>query len=188
MNADEIVRWKKINEFPQYEVSNAGMVRKGTKVKKCRANSHGYPTAVLYENGKRKNIPVHRLVAIAFIPNPGNLPQVNRKDENKQNNNVANLEWCDAKYNNNYSNAAGRAFDYKSIPVVMLTFDGAVHSIFPGSASASRQTGVGQGNINEVCTGKRESAGGYVFRYALDFIQELQGALMAQKEEAHHGH
>ena len=188
MNADEIVRWKKINEFPQYEVSNTGMVRKGTKVKKCRSNSRGYPTAVLYENGKRKNIPVHRLVAIAFIPNPGNLPQVNHKDENKQNNNVANLEWCDAKYNNNYSNAAGRAFDYKSIPVVMLTFDGAVHSIFPGSASASRQTGIGQGNINEVCMGKRESAGGYVFRHALDFIQELQGALMVQKEEAHHGY
>ena len=179
--ADEIVSWKRVIEFPQYEVSNTGLVRKGAKIKKCRINSHGYPSAVLYENGRKKNVPVHRLVAIAFISNPDNLPQVNHKDENKQNNNVKNLEWCDAKYNNNYSNAAGRAFDYKSIPVVMLTFDGAVHGTFPGSASASRQTGISQGNINEVCTGKRASAGGYVFKYASDLIQELQAQLTASQ-------
>ena len=179
--ADEIVSWKRVIEFPQYEVSNTGLVRKGAKIKKCRINSHGYPSAVLYENGRKKNVPVHRLVAIAFISNPDNLPQVNHKDENKQNNNVKNLEWCDAKYNNNYSNAAGRAFDYKSIPVVMLTFDGAVHGTFPGSASASRQTGISQGNINEVCTGKRASAGGYVFKYASDLIQELQAQLSASQ-------
>ncbi|MGL5999822.1 MAG: hypothetical protein ACRC1I_25510, partial [Pseudomonas proteolytica] len=46
-----------------------------------------------------------------------------------------------------------------------------------GSASASRQTGISQGNINEVCTGKRASAGGYVFKYASDLIQELQAQL-----------
>ena len=180
--ADEIVMWKRVSDFPQYEVSNTGLVRKGAKIKICRANSHGYPTVVLYENGKRKNIPVHRLVALAFIANPYNLPQVNHIDENKENNNVANLEWCDAKYNNNYSNASGRAFDLKSKPVAMLTFDGAVHGVFPGAASASRQTGISQGNISEVCTRKRESAGGYVFQYAADLIDSLQ----AQLTDYHH--
>ena len=63
----------------------------------------------------------------------------------------------------------------------MLTFDGAVHGTFPGSASASRQTGISQGNINEVCTGKRASAGGYVFKYASDLIQELQAQLAASQ-------
>ena len=45
---------------------------------------------------------VHRLVAQAFIPNPDNLPEVNHKNEDKSNNTVDNLEWCDHKYNNNY--------------------------------------------------------------------------------------
>ncbi|MBO6272454.1 HNH endonuclease [bacterium] len=45
-----------------------------------------------------------QLVAIAFIPNPLNLPIVNHKDEDRANNIVENLEWCDSKYNNNYGN------------------------------------------------------------------------------------
>lgn len=53
-------------------------------------------------NGKRKKERLHRLVAIAFLPNPLDLPQVNHKDENKENNRADNLEWCDAKYNCNY--------------------------------------------------------------------------------------
>ena len=65
-------------------------------------SNNGYKRVTLFKNGKSKNISIHRLVAIAFIPNPNDLPQVNHKDENKLNNNVDNLEWCSSKYNANY--------------------------------------------------------------------------------------
>lgn len=48
---------------------------------------------------------IHRLVAETYLPNPLNLPQVNHIDENKANNALPNLEFCDAAYNSNYSNA-----------------------------------------------------------------------------------
>ena len=48
---------------------------------------------------------IHRLVALTYIPNPDNLPEVNHKDENPLNNNVSNLEWCTHKYNIRYTTA-----------------------------------------------------------------------------------
>ncbi len=63
----------------------------------------GYLIVDLYDDkGHRKNFQIHRLVAENFIDNPESLPFVNHKDENKLNNNVSNLEWCTASYNNTY--------------------------------------------------------------------------------------
>ena len=67
-------------------------------------DENGYKDVWLTKDGKGKHYSVHRLVAMTFIPNPDNLPQVNHKDENPSNNCVLNLEWCTAKYNCNYGN------------------------------------------------------------------------------------
>lgn len=65
---------------------------------------HGYERVTLWENGKKFNVSVHRLVAMAFLdnPDPNTYTEINHKDENKTNNNVNNLEWCTHIYNLNY--------------------------------------------------------------------------------------
>ena len=103
-----------------YQVSNLGRVKSLTRTFK-QYNGHkiitshinerilkpmitnNYYSVGLSKEGKVKCIRVHRLVAIAFIPNPDNLPCINHKDENKLNNKVENLEWCTITYNNNYN-------------------------------------------------------------------------------------
>lgn len=111
--------WKDIPNFEGiYQVSNLGNVkvldryvnsaiknnnkvkRKGKLLKQY--NKRGYFQVSLSKNHKRYYFGVHRLVAIAFLPNPNNLTQINHKDENPLNNNLSNLEWCTAKYNCNY--------------------------------------------------------------------------------------
>ena len=78
--------------------------RRSGKPKKLapQRNVHGYAIIKLMKGGKDITYRVHRLVAMAFVPNPEKLPCINHKDENKLNNNPNNLEWCDNRYNNNY--------------------------------------------------------------------------------------
>lgn len=72
------------------------------KLLKPKVDKDGYLEVLLCVNNKRKHNRVHRLVAIAFIHNPENLPQVNHKDEIRNNNTVDNLEWCTLEYNIKY--------------------------------------------------------------------------------------
>ena len=94
-----------------YEVSNIGNVRnvRRNKLLRLQKTNNGYIRVVLSKNGIKTGFQVHRLIAQAFLPNPDNLPQINHKDEDKTNNNVTNLEWCDAKYNNNYGTRKDKA-------------------------------------------------------------------------------
>ena len=100
--------WRDIDGFDGYQVSNLGNVRSlnynGTKNIQLLKSSlsgpnRGYKSISMQVADKviRRNI--HRLVAMAFIPNPNNLPEVNHIDEDGTNNKVNNLEWCDRKYN-----------------------------------------------------------------------------------------
>ncbi len=67
------------------------------------SNHRGYELVSLHKDSKKIGIPVHIIVAKAFIPNPENKPEVNHKDGNKKNNYVSNLEWVTRKENNDHS-------------------------------------------------------------------------------------
>ena len=109
-----IQEWKVIQDFPNYEVSNLGQVRNIVtgRILKPYVNLGGgkgyYKVRLTSEPYQTKQFFVHRLVAEAFIPNPNKFPQVNHKDETKDNNRADNLEWCTSKYNNNYGTTKER--------------------------------------------------------------------------------
>ena len=97
--------WKIIDGYSNYEVSNFGRIRrKNGKIRKTQIHYKGYELITLRnDNGERKTLKVHRLVAKAFVHNPKNLPQVNHKDCNKLNNKADNLEWCNNSYNQKHA-------------------------------------------------------------------------------------
>ena len=97
-------QWKEIEGYEGlYWVSDQGRVKnKEGKIMKPRLNK-GYYTLSLFKNNHYTNFSVHKLVALAFIPNSDpKKNQVNHKDENKFNNRVDNLEFCTPLYNSNY--------------------------------------------------------------------------------------
>jgi len=90
--------WKPITDYPEYEVSSLGQVRRNDRILKLR-NTRGYHRVVLYKNNESKSKQVHRLVALAFLPNPENKSQVDHIDRNRTNNMVTNLRWVTCSEN-----------------------------------------------------------------------------------------
>lgn len=86
-----------------YEISSDGNVISNMfnkrKVLRYGLMTSGYKMVNLKKNGKQRSWSIHRLLAIHFLPNPENLPQVNHIDGNKLNNALCNLEWCTQKEN-----------------------------------------------------------------------------------------
>ena len=79
-------------------------------VLKPAKDKKGYLRVGLMKDGKLITEKVHRLIALTFIPNPDNLPQINHKDGNKLNNYIGNLEWCTAKHNMKHAYDNGLSF------------------------------------------------------------------------------
>lgn len=105
--------WKELKGLVElgenYAVSSFGRIKniKTERILKPH-NVHDYLRIEFTSNGKRKTYAIHQLVAIAFIPNPSKMEHINHKSENKQDNHVSNLEWCNYQYNNNYGTCRER--------------------------------------------------------------------------------
>lgn len=176
-----------ISDFPDYTIDEKGNIwsNKTNKYLKPYYNKLGYASVELFNKNGSKRISIHRLVAITFIPNPHNYPQVNHKDENPSNNNVENLEWCTAKYNMNYGEGAKtrhKKIDYtKSIyainarnngkkvcrRVFQLSADGKVINEFESAVEASKKTGIYKTNITRSARSSYLKAGGYKWEYEI---------------------
>lgn len=117
---------------------------------KIQTNKNKYTSVLLSKGGKRKKVLIHRAVAQAFISNPNELPQVNHKDENKSNNSVDNLEWCNSKYNCNYGSHNKRLSKAKNKAIIQLSKRGEKIKIWQSAKEAEKTTKIWRSNICKV--------------------------------------
>lgn len=185
--------WKDIEGYEgMYQVSNLGRVRsldryipakcalsktdddvlffrKGKIIKQFEiGRKTGYFGVGLSKGDKAKMFRVHRLVAMAFIPNPDNLSEVNHIDEDKSNNRADNLEWCTRLYNEHHGTKIERAAKNRyRRPVEAYNEKGEVVASFPRMADAARAYGVTVGTLWQCCNhiGTCKRVKGLYWRY-----------------------
>lgn len=176
--------WKRIDEYPEYEVSTYGNIRsvdrdivdtwgrkyhlKGKPIKlKIQITNNNYKQVMVYISSNRKThgLIVARLVAKAFIPNPNNYPQVNHKDENSMNNHVDNLEWCTSKYNINYGDYLQRRSKSKNRAIDVFDINNNYIETLPSGKAVAEKYNISRGSISSVCHGNYPSVKNYIFRF-----------------------
>ena len=159
--------WRDIEGYEGlYQVSDHGQVKslRYDKIMKPVLNEvNGYLRVMMTGKEGRKNEYIHKLVAKTFIPNPHNLPEVNHKCEDRLDNRVSQIEWCNRAYNCNYGNRVKGSKKVK--PVAIVSDSGTIQKVFKNATEAERETGVERRLIGFCCQGRTKTAGGLKWRY-----------------------
>lgn len=160
--------WKPIQGYEGlYSISSFGRVYSyySNKILSPGKTLDGYLYVILSKNKTKKIHLLHRLVSIAFIPNPNNYPIVNHKDEDPSNCNINNLEWCDYSYNNLYSDVGNRATKHLRRKVYQYDFQGNLINVFDSLRECGRRLNFSSGDISRCCQDKINSYNGYFWSY-----------------------
>jgi len=161
-----------------------GLRSQKQSIKHQRIDKDGYPVLMLSKDGKKTHFGIHRLVALAWIPNPDNLPQVNHIDGVKTNSHRSNLEWCTVSHNILHSfrtlnkkcpwtgvgSQKGRfGKDHNQAKaVVQLTLDGFFIRQFDAMVDA-KEFGFQPSHIINCAKGKTPHHRGFKWMYAKDY-------------------
>lgn len=178
-----------------YQISNLGRIKalrrkvkspirhnkyvyKKERIRYATKNSLGYYNLKLYKKGIKRGFPLHRLLAIAFIPNPENKPFINHIDGNPSNNKIENLEWCTQSENIQHAYNIGRKkaswFFYLrqkgkdspvSKPIIQLSKEGVEIKRWDCINDVQKQLGFNRPNICKVLKNKLNTAYGYKWKY-----------------------
>ena len=176
--------WKPVMGYEGlYEVSNMARVRALDKISKhaykynkdadvpvdrrlLKPNfmKRGYALVTFHKNGVRKQITLHRLVALHFCEGYAKGLVVNHKDENPRNCQASNLEWCTQEYNHNYGTAIQRSAESNWMPVEQ-SLNGKVVAIYNSAKEAAEKTGYNYTSLCEWCRGAHKPKNPYSWRY-----------------------
>lgn len=176
-----------------FEVSSCGNVRKivdGFHYKETPQNlsGNGYLFVQLYHKGRTKVIVTHRLMALAFIPNPLNKPILNHKNLNKHDNRVDNLEWCTQKENIRHfldnrttslstparKIAMQKVAARRKKPIIQLTKEGAFIKEYPSLTECAEDNNFSSGCVASVCQGRAKTYKGFKFKYKVNPINNAK--------------
>ena len=175
--------WKDIKDYEGfYEVSNKGNVRNfNTKqILSPSKSNKGYNHVILCKNKVQKGIGVHRLVALNFLPNPQNKPQVNHINGIKTDNRVENLEWVTCSENIIHSYKAGKqrmGWDrelinrnakshYKKVRAIEID------KVFDSITKASQELNICLSSISNCLHKRIQTAGGYHWEFMNEVLNE----------------
>jgi hypothetical protein len=183
--------WRDIDGFDGfYQCSNLGRIKRCKRrrsihgivqiiekpyIMRQTIRDDGYLAITIQYFGKRELFLVHRVICSTFIDNKVNHKEVNHKDGNKANNHIHNLEWVTHSENikhsysklgriSSFSGKIGK-LNYNSIPVIKKTKNGIFVERYDSARSAYRETNIDYGHISACCSGKRKSAGGFIWEY-----------------------
>lgn len=181
MKTDQLISFTKaIAGYENYRIDREGNVwsrykpktsipTDNWKILKPILDTTGYFIVTLAEGGVRKNKAIHRLLALAFIPNLASKAHVNHIDADKQNNALPNLEWATSAENSAHAAALGLyrpSVDASRVEVMQLhPVHGTPIAEHESLHEAGRATGIAWQNIWKVCDGRRTKAGGFGWAY-----------------------
>lgn len=159
-----------------YEVSNLGGARnpRTGKLLKLTKSRNGYLYINLCKNNTHKTSSIHRLIGITFPDlvgwtegtrgKPFDELQINHRDKNRTNNHVDNLEWCNAKYNNNYEDHVKKAAIARYKTVYQYTFGGELVREWSSTVECNRN-GFNFGHVAACCRGEEKQHKGFLWSY-----------------------
>lgn len=161
--------WLPINKYEsRYLISRVGKVKivSTGKLMSIQTNESGYSHVNLWDGNKIEKAYIHRLVAIHYIPNPQNKPEVNHLDFDPRNNHYTNLEWATESENRLHSVKYRGVFGSakRKIPVMCISKEGLLINTYDCISDAERATNINQQNISKVISGERKYAGGYLWK------------------------
>lgn len=161
--------WKKVTISPyeeKYEISSQGRIRslhkKTPKILKVtlRAEYLG----IQLNNKVHATYSIHRLVALAFLPNPNDYKIVNHKNGDKLDNSVHNLEWVTSSYNISHAITTGLK-NQKTLRVSQYKLSGELIKVYDSITQAMKETGFRDARISTVCKGYRAHYKGFIWKY-----------------------